>query len=126
MSAATAADEKVKVLVVDDSEDLRVLLKAHFEHAGCEVTLAASAEDAIEAYATAEHDLAVIDLILPGMNGWALTERMRLERPHTAVAITSVLDSRDYPQSKAVLPKPVSRASVRDVLMRCVPRWVAP
>lgn len=119
-------DDRVRVLVVDDSEDLRTLLQAHFEHAGCDVTVAASAEAAIEAYADVEHDLAVIDLILPGMDGWALTERMRIDRPDCAVAITSVLDARDYPPSKGVLPKPVSRASVREVLLNCVPRWVAP
>jgi Response regulator containing CheY-like receiver, AAA-type ATPase, and DNA-binding domains len=126
MGAPTLAPERVKVLVVDDSEDLRDLLRAHFEHAGCDVTVVESAEAAIEVYSAAAHDLAVIDLLLPGMDGWALTERIGLDRPDCPVAITSVLDPSEYPSSKAALPKPVTRASVRDVLLRCVPKWVAP
>lgn len=126
MAAAVLSSERVKVLVVDDSEDLRDLLRAHFEHAGCDVTVVESAEAAIEAYTVDDHDLAVIDLLLPGMDGWALTERIGVDRPDCPVAITSVLGTDEYPPSRGVLPKPVSRASVREVLLTCVPRWVAP
>ncbi|MHB1171982.1 MAG: response regulator [Lacisediminihabitans sp.] len=119
-------EDRVKVLIVDDSDDQRDLLRRHFELAGCDVTVAESAESAILAYEAAAPDLAVIDLILPGMNGWALTERIQADHPDCAVAITSVLDEEDYPPSEAVLPKPVTRANVRQVLRHCVPRWIAP
>lgn len=126
MSVTPVLLERVKVLIVDDSDDQRHLLRRHFEIAGCDVTVAESAELAIEAYEEATPDLAVIDLMLPGMNGWALSERIRSDRPHCAVAITSVLNAEDYPVSQGALPKPVSRASVRQLLSRCVPRWEAP
>lgn len=120
-------EDRVKVLIVDDSDDLRDLLRRHFERAGCDVTVAESAESAILSYyEAAAPELAVIDLILPGMNGWALTERIQADHPDCAVAITSVLDRQDYPPSEAVLPKPVTRANVRQVLRQCVPRWIAP
>ena len=38
--------------------------------------IAATAESAISAYADLDLDLAVIDLMLPGMDGWALSERL--------------------------------------------------
>ncbi len=119
-------EDRVKVLIVDDSDDQRELLGLFFELAGCEVIAAESAEAAILAYDNLNPHLAVIDLVLPGMNGWALTEKIQAERPDCAVAITSVLEPEHYPPSEAVLPKPFTRASVQEVLRRCVPEWVAP
>jgi CheY-like chemotaxis protein len=118
--------ERVKVLIVEDNDDQRDLLRRHFEIAGCDVTVAESAETAIVAYEGAALDLAVIDLMLPGMDGWALSERIQADHPDCPVAISSVLDRGDYPTAREALPKPVTRASVRDLLLSCVPRWVAP
>ena len=126
MADPKAETDRVNVLVVDDSDDQRHLIQRHFEIAGCDVVVAESAESAIVAYEELAPDLAVIDLLLPGMNGWELAERIQSDRPGCAVAISSVLDAGEYPDAEAVLPKPVSRASVRAVLRRTVPKWVAP
>ncbi|QHO70981.1 response regulator [Marisediminicola antarctica] len=113
----------MNVLVVDDSADQRHLLRRYFELAGCDVVVADSAESAITAYERLTPDLAVVDLILPGMDGWALTARIQADRPECAVAITSVLDAGDYPKAVAALPKPVSRASVRELLANTASKW---
>jgi CheY-like chemotaxis protein len=113
----------VRVLVVEDSEDQRDLLRTYFEKAGCAVTTARNAEEAIPEYGTSEPELAVIDLILPGMDGWALIEKMRSDVPNCAIAVTSVLDSRRYPVAEAILPKPFTKAQILRVLENCVPRW---
>jgi CheY-like chemotaxis protein len=126
MSLSTPGVERVRVLIVDHDEDQRHLLRLHFESAGCDVTVAASAEAAILAWDDAEPDLAVIELLLPGMNGWALRERLGVDYPACPVAICSVLDQQDYPPNEAALPKPVSRESVLAVLGRCVPQWSSP
>ncbi len=126
MSLSTSTRERVKVLIVDDNDDQLHLLRRHFEIAGCDVTVAATAESAITAYGTFEPDLAVIDLMLPGMDGWALSERLQADVPGCPVAISSVLDQENYPPTRTALPKPVTRASVREVLLKCVPRWIAP
>lgn len=114
------------MLIVDDSEDQANLLRRHFEHAGCEVVISGTAEQALGIYAAVQPDLTVVDLMLPGMTGWELNEVLAAEYPESPVAITSVLDVQSYPQAHAALPKPVSRASVRQALISCVPRWVAP
>ena len=62
----------VQVLIVDDSEDQRMLLRRYFERAGCEVAEASTAADAITSFAANVPDLTVIDLVLPGMDGWEL------------------------------------------------------
>jgi CheY-like chemotaxis protein len=117
--------DRVRVLVVDDSADQAGLLRRYFERAGCEVTAVENAERAIVAYLDQAPDLAVIDLLLPGMNGWELASKLKADRPECAIAITSVLDVADYPRSDAALPKPFTRAQVTRVLADTVPRWSA-
>jgi len=123
--AAPQHGERVRVLIVDDSDDQRNLLRRYFERAGCDVRDAPSAEVAIEAYALVIPDLAVIDLLLPGMDGWALAVRIGADIPDCVIAITSVLDEEDYPTGHASLPKPVSGAHVRKMLHDFVPKWNA-
>jgi CheY-like chemotaxis protein len=120
------ADNPVRVLVVEDSDDQRDLLRAYFEKAGCSVVTVKNAEDAIPAYAETAPELAVVDLVLPGMDGWALVDRLRADVPECAIAVTSVLDSHKYPAAQAILPKPFTRAQVLQALGDCVPRWIAP
>jgi CheY-like chemotaxis protein len=120
---STAPRDPVRVLLVEDSDDQRELLRAYFEKAGCEVVAAKNAEEAIPSYRQTEPELAVIDLVLPGMDGWALVEKLRADLPGCAVVITSVLGAERYPKSQAILPKPFTRAQVLRVLADCVPRW---
>jgi CheY-like chemotaxis protein len=122
---ATGGASRVRVLVVEDSDDQRDLLRAYFEKAGCDVVSVKNAEEALLAYADLPPELAVVDLVLPGMDGWALIEKLRVDVPECAVAVTSVLDTRKYPDAEAVLPKPFTRAQILQVLSECVPRWSA-
>jgi len=124
-ASTDAPDERVRVLIVDDSDDQRHLLRRYFERAGCDVRDAPNAEVAIEAYGVITPDLAVIDLILPGMDGWALAIRLGADNPECVIAITSVLDAEDYPDGHASLPKPVTGAHVRQMLNDFVPKWQA-
>jgi CheY-like chemotaxis protein len=124
MSLPVDVPEKVTVLVVEDSDDQRALLRRYFERAGCVVTTVKNAEDAITAYTRSTPDLAVIDLVLPGMSGRELTERLRLDRPDCVIAVTSVLDESTFPPTEATLPKPFTGAQIRTVLRDFVPKWI--
>ncbi|MDQ3980564.1 MAG: response regulator [Actinomycetota bacterium] len=67
-----------RVLVVDDDETLRVLLRAHLKQTGHRVLLAASAEEAIST--VEEHgppDVAVLDVTLPDSHGFELAQELR-------------------------------------------------
>jgi CheY-like chemotaxis protein len=120
---AAALDERVGVLVVEDSPDQLDLLRTNFERAGCRVTAVATAEAAISAYTDSVPDLAVIDLVLPGMSGWVLAERIRTDLPGCKIVITSVLHTSAFPDAAAILPKPFTGAQVRSVLSECVTKW---
>ena len=125
MDATSQASSKVAVLVVDDSEDQRMLLLAYLERAGCEVTIAGTAEEALLACSASTPELVVIDLVLPGMDGWELADQIHTTLPGVPLAITSVLDEDRYPAGHAALPKPFTGAQVRRVLQDAVPRWSA-
>jgi CheY-like chemotaxis protein len=122
----TPVASPVRVLVVEDSDDQRDLLRAYLEKAGCAVVTVKNAEEAIPAYTESVPDLAVVDLVLPGMDGWALVEKLRTDLPACVIAVTSVLDSRKYPDADAILPKPFTRAQILEVLRESVPRWTTP
>ena len=113
----------VHVLVVDDSEDQRLLLRRHFERAGCEVAEAGTAIDALDRFTVQVPDLTIIDLVMPGMDGWALADA--LSATSSAIAISSVLDREHYPAQHTAIPKPVSGATIRATLQQLVPRWSA-
>ncbi len=119
----TVMADPVRVLIVDDSEDQLLLFRRYFERAGCVVSVAATATDALTSYHDAKPDLTVIDLVLPGMDGWELAAHLATDDPDCAIAITSVLSSDHYPPHCFAMPKPVSAQHVRDTLAQLVPRW---
>jgi len=117
--------DPIRVLVVEDSEDQRDLLRAYLEKAGCVVETVQNGEEAVLAMTRGRPELAIVDLVLPGMDGWELVEKLRAAVPECAVVVTSVLDARRYPESQAILPKPFTRAQILQVLEDCIPRWSA-
>src|SRR5262245_31567239 len=74
---ATASRPLVRLLIVDDDEDLRTTLAARFERLGLAVTTAASGEEALAKAAGARFDVAVLDVHLPGMGGVELLARLK-------------------------------------------------
>jgi CheY-like chemotaxis protein len=69
-----------RVLIVDDNADaaetLRLLMKSL---GGGEVRTASNGPDALEAAATLHPDVVLLDLSMPGMDGYELARRMRAE-----------------------------------------------
>lgn len=112
--------------MVEDHDDYRYLVQRFFERADCEVVTADTAELALDIYPELEPHVAVVDLVLPGMNGWDLSERLSSDLPDCAVAVSSSLDLAHYPSFVEHLPKPISRRAVTDLLSRRVPHWKGP
>jgi DNA-binding response OmpR family regulator len=68
---------KRTILVVDDEATIREVVRRYLEHDGFEVREAANGEAALAAIQRQPPDLVVLDLMLPGLDGLALTRRLR-------------------------------------------------
>jgi CheY-like chemotaxis protein len=67
----------VRVLVVDDERDARALLKRMLEDSQAVVTVAQSADEAIELLRGGKFDVLVSDIGMPGEDGYSLIKRVR-------------------------------------------------
>jgi len=106
-------------LVVEDDGDLLALLGKHLERLGCVPTLVKTGRAGLDAIAKAPPDLAIVDILLPDMDGHEVIQALRaLEDHHCKIVTTSVLDPQDIGEdSDAVLPKPFGRTDVDRVLL---------
>jgi len=68
-----------RVLIVDDDDDFRALTKKQLTHAGYVVLDARDAESAFQIARTARPDVITVDLLMPGIDGWAFIDRLRRE-----------------------------------------------
>ena len=73
--------QPIKLLLVDDDEDLRQDLAHLFHKQGHEVTAAVSGEDALNKAAHARFDVALLDLHLPGISGIDLLTKLKEQQP---------------------------------------------
>jgi len=74
---------KAHILVVDDEEDIRELVKYNLEREGHQVTCADSGESAVDIARRDDIDLIVLDLMLPGIDGLEVTRTLK-GSPETA------------------------------------------
>jgi DNA-binding NtrC family response regulator len=74
-------EEKMRVLIVDDSEDLCFILQMILESEGHEVRLAKDGQDGYWAYLEFKPDLVITDIQMPGENGLELMGHIRTLNP---------------------------------------------
>src|SRR5438093_8453613 len=68
---------KLRLLLVDDDEGVRTLLRTTFEAVDMEVDEAADAASAVHRIAMARPDVIVLDVAMPGMTGVELCARLK-------------------------------------------------
>ena len=68
---------KPHLLVVDDDEDIRALLRLVLERAGYDVDDQADGRAALRSFHNGNHDLVLLDVTMPDLDGWELLERIR-------------------------------------------------
>ena len=82
----------MRVLIVDDEEDIRVLLRAQLERAGYEVAgEAGDGRTALELCDSEKPDAVILDLLMPVVNGFEAIPKLRSKHPKIGiVAYTAV------------------------------------
>ena len=80
-----------RVLVVDDDPTVSEVVRSYLVHAGFDVEQAADGVTALAVAARTRPDLVVLDLMLPGLSGLEVCERLRSARPDVAVVMLTAL-----------------------------------
>jgi DNA-binding response OmpR family regulator len=88
----------MKVLVIDDEAPIRLLCRVNLEAEGVDVVEAGDGEEGLEVARAQEPDAILLDVMLPGLHGWAVAERL-LEDERTSnipiIFLTARADLRD-------------------------------
>ncbi len=66
-----------KILIVDDETDLRFVIGKMLEREGYEVVEAQSGEDALELLKEIVPDLILLDVMMPGIDGWVTCSKIK-------------------------------------------------
>ena len=86
---------KSKIMVVDDEMHIRELVRFYLDKAGIDTIEAANAEEALDIVENQYIDLAVVDIMMPGMDGFELVEQMRQYREFPVIMLTAKSQSKD-------------------------------
>ena len=84
-----------RILVVDDNPKIVEVLEAYLVNEGFEVDTAADGDEAVAAVALHRPDLALLDVMLPGMDGIELTRRFQRDYDLPVILVTARTDEID-------------------------------
>jgi PAS domain S-box-containing protein len=121
-AAASAVDDqatKRRILLVEDNDLIRMATADMLAELDCQVTEAASAEDALMMLGQGTVDILVTDLGLPGMSGEAFCREVRRRWPRIGIVFATGMDrgpELEDVSRTALLPKPHGLEELRAVL----------
>jgi two-component system alkaline phosphatase synthesis response regulator PhoP len=81
--------QQPSILLVEDEEHLHEALKLNLEMEGYEVDSVFDGQEALKKIQSAHYDLIILDIMLPSLDGYSITERMRLNNNQTPILILS-------------------------------------
>lgn len=84
-----------RVLVVEDEPKLAALLADYLRAAGHEPECVADGHDALQSWTTRRHDLVLLDLMLPGLDGLSLCRQLRAMTAVPIIMLTARADEAD-------------------------------
>src|SRR3712207_1617411 len=110
---ARGTTPEARLLVVDDEPNIRELLSASLRYAGFEVETAADGQQALAMATSFRPDLLVLDVMMPGLDGFGVVRRLRESGRHTPVLFLTARDAAEDKVSGLTLGE-IGRASCRD------------
>jgi DNA-binding NtrC family response regulator len=119
---------KPRVLVVDDEPSIRHMLRQVLRDDGYQAVAAGSAAEALKSLEEAPFDLAIVDLLLPGLDGLNLAEAIRMLDPGTPVILITAYGSSafeslaSHPAISHYVHKPFHLERLLDLVQQCVPQ----
>ena len=116
-----------RILIIEDEESIAELEKDYLELSGFEVEIESKGDVGLKRALEEEFDLYILDLMLPGMDGWTVLEKLRSESTVPVIMLTAKGDTLDRIQGLELgaddyIPKPFEAkellARIRAVLRR--------
>jgi len=104
-----------RILVVDDEPSITETMAVIFSKHGYAVKTAGSAEEAIETIAAWEPDIAILDVMLPQMNGIDLAMVLRANRPNCRLVLFS-----GHAGTQALMEEAAKRGNMFEILAKPV------
>ena len=87
---ATMTDKRPLVLVVDDYQDAREMYAEYLAYSGFRVAEATNGVEALEKAFELLPDVILMDLSLPGMDGWAATRRLKTDERTRRIPVVAL------------------------------------
>ena len=81
------------ILVIEDDPDIARLVKLHLADAGCNVDVASDGALGLQRATEGNHDLIVLDLMLPGVDGLEICRRVRAQEGYTPILMLTAKSS---------------------------------
>ncbi len=117
------AKTKLKILVVDDDENIREVLSDLLLLEGYEILLAEDGEQALLIFEEILPDVVITDLGMPGISGWEVARRIKSKDPSKKVIVISgwgatlQKDQLEENYVDQVLPKPFHLEQVKKIIV---------
>ena len=114
-----------RILVVDDNEEVGAFAEALLKEIGHSVIRASSAEEAIGLLHPGRFDVVFTDVVMPGMSGLDLAERLREQQPELPVILTTGYSDRISSSGSGGLPvvnKPYNLPTLEEAVDRALSR----
>ncbi len=114
---------KPRVLIVEDDPDLLVVLRINLSSAGLQPILAADGRTAIARVMSERPDAVLLDVMLPGIDGWQVLEELHaLGDPAPVVVCSAKKNAEDMERARRLgaweyLPKPFDISRVVDAVV---------
>lgn len=90
-----STDSPLRILVADDEQNIRRILETRLRMQGHEVACAVDGAQALELFRGFEPDLVVLDVMMPELDGFAVTERIRAQSEVPIILLTALSDVAD-------------------------------
>jgi len=112
----------LRILVVDDNENIREMFEDFLNFEGYKPVLAKDGKEALKLFSEQDFDIVITDLGMPGMSGWELSKQIKQRKPEIPIVIITgwgaQLSAEDLKENKVelILSKPFSLDRVKQTL----------
>ena len=115
-----------RILIVDDQQEILTVLKKLVTQLGYDGTTADNWTDALQLFEESDYDLVMLDVHMPGRNGFQVAKEIRTQKPEQKIVIMTGLDPGTVHQTlqeieadfNEMLYKPFRVAQIQAILQR--------